>query len=188
MHNQKLWLLAGLVRANAWNSVKLIWAKFEDKVALNLYEPLAAGLCDMVSWVIEPYYSSISPSNLFAVPRSTRVEFPAGDIAQAHSLKECIAKTEEILKLLGLYICRDGLLVSKLCRLLAGFEDKKKVVDLLKRYIVPGITIGNSGILSAVWKLLKDLNYEQRFDIYTYWRSVNWDGLSIVHHGQTVII
>lgn len=166
--------------------MKYIWHKFDGNVALNLYEPLVKGMCDLIHWVIEPYYSSISPSKVFLMPRSSVIQFPVGDLTPALDLQESLTKTIEILQLLGIYVCRDGLLISKLCRILAGCEDKEQVMDVMKRYIVPGITIGNSGILSAVWKLLKDMTYDKRFEIYRYWKSISWDGLSLVHQGQTV--
>ncbi|PWN35879.1 uncharacterized protein FA14DRAFT_172477 [Meira miltonrushii] len=84
------------------------------------------------------------------------------------------------LRMLGPYLSRNLTLFQRICRIgkvaMRSIEDSSKEktawLELIRNVLLPALsmTSGNSGLVSEVWVILRQLSYTERFSVYGEWK------------------
>lgn len=182
LDNQKLWLLYGLVKVNAWNTVLQLIRSIPVYARAHL--PLAKALGTYLEWLIEPVYQQVSPRRFFK--SSASLQYPQGDKVQATSLDEAISDIYEILQVLGLAVSDNSLLYVKICRLVSLLDNKEPAYDLIKNYLLPSLNSRTMFLANELWKLLKTIPVSIRYEFYSVWRTFDADPYSIATQATAI--
>ncbi|MCO5583306.1 hypothetical protein L7F22_037216 [Adiantum nelumboides] len=84
------------------------------------------------------------------------------------------------LRMLGPYLSRNPTLFQRICRIgkvaMHAIEDSSREktawLELIRNVLLPALsmTSGNSGLVSEVWEMLRQLPYTERFSVYGEWK------------------
>jgi THO complex subunit 2 N-terminus len=183
-NNQKLGLLTQLIKLNYWDKVKEVLNRFEGKIVLCSYPDLIEALCQMLEWVIDPVYQDL-PKPLPTTNKT--LMFPPGSLVQLTCASQLQPFFLEILPIIGVYIGYSDDTYDKVCKCLQHCEDKKFVLAMLNKYIIPALSLAGSNIVKSLWTAIQDFNYQLRYEMYLSWKKYN-KGLIIVKQSLTVSI
>ncbi|UZJ52055.1 hypothetical protein CBS101457_001375 [Exobasidium rhododendri] len=85
-----------------------------------------------------------------------------------------------LLRVLGPHLCRNPTLFQKICRLgkiamktaSSQSEDQIAWLEIVRNSLLPALTMttGNSGLVSEVWAILRQLPYIDRYNLYGEWK------------------
>jgi len=216
-NNQKLEILYQLLLIGDWTNASKILNRLEP-IMFASDEGVSQVLCSLISRLIEPTYAQHckvhrvlgeamkKPENTGPVEEGEEEE---GSVPMTVEEKNAEGKPTEnpweekaptelsevprtiwpVAKHLGVYLYRDQVLLSKLCRILKEFimgvkkskgdELKKKTYTVLTAesekiltdVIIPAFCVlgASSGLTTELWKCLKEMPYWDRFRIYGYW-------------------
>ncbi len=190
--NQKLWLMEALVRVNAWAKVEELYYFMKDHYDAAMFQPLLQALLDMGHWAIEPIYRKIAPTRYFPTYVPAVRSFPEdrNGVYQAEDYSTFYHSVGKITRLLGIHISQDPLLYIKICRVIkASFKAEKEkqlaptdgsssVKDiagpLCTKVLLPALSLTkcNPGICTALWEILAEFDYFERYNMYNEWLTV----------------
>jgi THO complex subunit 2 len=182
LDNQKLWVLFGLVKLNAWNTVKALTQIMP--VYARVHPPLARALCEFLEWLIDPVYQQVSPRKHFKTTIS--LKFPQGHKVQATTVSEAISDVYEVLSVLGLSVSESPLLYVKICRLAGLVENTELVYDLIKHYLLPALNSRCMFLANDLWRLIKDIPSDTRYDFYAAWRTYDVDPYTLASQATAI--
>lgn len=173
--DQKLGLLAGLLREEAWAAGEplLMRLRHLDPAA---QPAVAAALAARLHAALEGPYRLLCPS-LAPLALSLAVAPAAAPAAPAAwDLAAFLAGEGRLLHILGVHVARDVLLCTKLWRLvkepLRGAQ-REAAQELVAALLLPALSLSspNPALAAEAWESLRVLPPEARFTLYGQWRA-----------------
>ncbi|KAK9825718.1 hypothetical protein WJX74_000949 [Apatococcus lobatus] len=176
--NHKLALTEGLLRVGAWPEASrmLVWLGGLGAPAAA-HAGVRSALCQLLAQRLEPFHAWLHHNGLGGGPH--QVDGTAPDISD---------ETMDILHALGFRVASDPLLFQKVVKMVSfavgrhvqpsGPSDSTSRItqlqNLLLDVVLPGLQLvpASVPVTAAVWQLLRQLPYRQRFCIYARWQGV----------------
>lgn len=178
VNNQKLGLCSALLKIGNWNDARRLIAMMPEHYATSDVE-ISKNLAVLVHVGIDKLYrvNSGLPTVIevkLKPYRADKVRYmkPAENISDLKQLVFPMVST------LGPFMCYDTLLIAKVIRLGKSLlvkqpETKADVLNMLEDAILPAISlvVSNCGLCEELWGILKKLPYENRYRLYSSWKS-----------------
>jgi THO complex subunit 2 len=200
--NQYLGLLHGLLQVRSFTLAQALFKQLSDfGVTPCSYPPVAAALCDLIHYTIDPLYQQVSPTNICKIS-SVSSSSPSSMASDANPIlaKDAVAQLAAdgwaqlgtvawpLLRQLGVELQTDIPLLTKLCRLLAHIfkehmdlwknaESRKPLNFILAHTLLPALSLlpPNPGLVYELWAAMKQLSFTDRYNAYGYWRGVAYE-------------
>jgi THO complex subunit 2 len=177
--NQRLCLLAGLLRAGAWEqAVRLMrWLAALGVSDVGIYPVVGAALCSLVAAELAPQYARLHP-------RGVREEMASGAATAAAAdapppplpPPQLSDRLLELLRLTGHHLYHDVATLTRVVRVVravlasagAAPAQAAAALEVLTANVLPAASLlpGNAALALEVWAALGPLPYPQRFSAY----------------------
>ena len=196
-YNQKFGLCHALLSIGALDQASAVM-KRHPEFYLTSQQPIAAAVCQLVHYVIDPVYRShcLLSAKLHGKSPPASVSGTAWNLPrQAHTLTELRESAFPLLLSLGPHLHQDPILLHKMLRLsnaaldhstsggAAGSVFKSAPADISSLYfdiltlldvsVLPSLALmdANCCVAEEVWNVIRRFPYEHRYRLYGLWKN-----------------
>lgn len=194
--NQYLGLLAGLLHTRAWGLALDLLRYIASEEGGSKFDAVAlpdvrTAMAELIYWFLEEVYAPMGFARLGLANADTTPVIPHvghRQLSRAPCTEGSLFSTEaqSMLRVLGYRIGLAPLLFTRICRMASKelavtltVSDAASAVhntfmgELLSDILLPGVTLATSNpvLSSALWTVISQLPFQQRFPLYAIWRG-----------------
>ena len=193
--NQKIMLLEALIKVNAWIEAEIMFNLMSSYFDILSSKDLCKTLCDLISFLIEPIYNSISYASLFKTVNkdlkdvkyinpfskfyTTEPKSNENFLSQITHVKDLLPTLAKVFNILTIGLHTDIILFTKILRLVKHNikfiitcpESTNLLAEIIKKVFFPSISLfeSNPNMINELWLIVSEFEYTKRYSFYNDW-------------------